>query len=118
MGRCMASASTTEAHGIAFEPMRRPNTRVFLFFALSLITAGSILRLDVRATNQAATSSGIDQSLLAGLRWRSIGPARGGRSQAVAGSTKRPSEYYFGATGGGVWKTTDGGINWRPVTDR
>ena len=52
-------------------------------------------------------------SLLAGLRWRSIGPARGGRSQAVAGSTKRPLEYYFGAVGGGVWKTTDGGVNWR-----
>ena len=59
----------------------------------------------------------VDPSLLAGLRWRSIGPARGGRSQAVAGSAKRPMEYYFGATGGGVWKTTDGGINWRSVSD-
>ena len=66
----------------------------------------------------AATSpTTIDESLLTGLRWRSIGPPRGGRSQAVAGSTKRPSEYYFGATGGGVWKTTDGGITWRPVSD-
>lgn len=61
---------------------------------------------------------GIDQSLLSGLRWRSIGPARGGRSQAVAGSTKRPMEYYFGAVGGGVWKTTDGGVNWRPLSDQ
>jgi photosystem II stability/assembly factor-like uncharacterized protein len=60
----------------------------------------------------------IDASFFTGLRWRSIGPARGGRSQAVAGSAKRPLEYYFGATGGGVWKTTDGGINWRAVTDR
>ncbi|HJR59670.1 MAG TPA: hypothetical protein VJ813_09740 [Vicinamibacterales bacterium] len=63
-------------------------------------------------------AGGVDASLLAGLRWRSIGPARGGRSQAVAGSAKRPMEYYFGAVGGGVWKTTDGGINWRPVSDR
>jgi len=63
-------------------------------------------------------AQGIDASLLSGLRWRSIGPARGGRSQAVAGSAKRPMEYYFGATGGGVWKTTDGGANWRPVSDR
>jgi photosystem II stability/assembly factor-like uncharacterized protein len=60
----------------------------------------------------------IDASFFSGLRWRSIGPARGGRSQAVAGSSKRPTEYYFGATGGGVWKTTDGGITWRPVSDR
>src|ERR1051326_3763419 len=51
------------------------------------------------------------------LRWRNIGPNRGGRSQAVAGSVKRPLEYYFGATGGGLWKTTDGGTSWQPVTD-
>jgi photosystem II stability/assembly factor-like uncharacterized protein len=54
---------------------------------------------------------------LAALGWRSIGPNRGGRSITVAGSTARPAEYYFGATGGGLWKTTDGGITWHPVTD-
>lgn len=51
------------------------------------------------------------------LQWRSIGPARGGRSIACAGSASRPNEYYFGATGGGLWKTTDGGVTWAPVTD-
>ena len=51
------------------------------------------------------------------LRWRSLGPPRGGRSLAVAGSVARPYEYYMGATGGGVWKTTDGGGTWRPMTD-
>src|SRR5437764_1260776 len=51
------------------------------------------------------------------LRWRSAGPPRGGRSLAVAGSVARPNEYYMGATGGGLWKTTDGGTTWRPVTD-
>jgi len=50
------------------------------------------------------------------LRWRSLGPARGGRSLAVSGSVARPYEYYMGATGGGVWKTTDGGVTWRAVT--
>ena len=52
-----------------------------------------------------------------GLGYRSIGPNRGGRSIAVAGSRQRPNEYYFGATGGGLWKTDDGGLTWRPVTD-
>ncbi len=51
------------------------------------------------------------------LSWRSLGPLRGGRSIAAVGSVARPHEYYFGATGGGLWKTTDGGTTWRPVTD-
>src|SRR5436305_8581356 len=51
------------------------------------------------------------------LRWRSLGPPRGGRSLGVAGSVARPYEYYMGATGGGLWKTTDGGVTWRAVTD-
>ncbi|MDQ6736532.1 MAG: glycosyl hydrolase, partial [Gemmatimonadota bacterium] len=53
-----------------------------------------------------------------GTQWRSIGPNRGGRSIAAAGSSSRPLEYYFGATGGGLWKTTDGGQTWKPVTDK
>src|SRR5262245_9843616 len=51
------------------------------------------------------------------LRWRSVGPPRGGRSIAAEGTVARPFEYYMGATGGGLWKTTDGGSSWRPVTD-
>jgi photosystem II stability/assembly factor-like uncharacterized protein len=51
------------------------------------------------------------------LKWRNIGPNRGGRSIACAGSSSRPLEYYFGAVGGGLWKTTDGGTTWKPVTD-
>ena len=58
-----------------------------------------------------------DATLLPPLEWRSIGPNRGGRSIAVAGHTDRPFEYYFGATGGGLFKTTDGGSSWLPVTD-
>ena len=56
-------------------------------------------------------------SLLPPMEWRSIGPDRGGRSIAVAGHPERPFEYYFGATGGGLFKTTDGGTTWTPVTD-
>ena len=60
----------------------------------------------------------VQPTALNGLRWREIGPARGGRSVAVSGSVARPNEYWMGTTGGGVWKTTDGGTNWQPMTDR
>ncbi len=58
-----------------------------------------------------------DSLALAGLEWRELGPYRGGRSVAVSGSVARPSEYYMGTTGGGVFKTTDAGMSWFPVTD-
>jgi photosystem II stability/assembly factor-like uncharacterized protein len=51
------------------------------------------------------------------LQWREVGPYRGGRSAAVEGINSQPKTYYFGATGGGVWKTTDGGETWKNVSD-
>ncbi len=59
----------------------------------------------------------VDPSYYSGYNWRNIGPNRGGRSLGSAGSPGRPNEYYFGATGGGLWKTVDGGNEWFPVTD-
>src|SRR5687767_13683986 len=59
----------------------------------------------------------LDSTLLAAYKWRNIGPDRGGRSIAASGVKGRPKEAYFGATGGGLWKTTDGGETWAPVTD-
>ena len=59
----------------------------------------------------------LDSAFMAGYSWRNLGPDRGGRSIAVSGVKGRPREAYFGATGGGLWKTTDGGENWHPVTD-
>ncbi|MBE3073382.1 MAG: glycosyl hydrolase, partial [Actinobacteria bacterium] len=70
------------------------------------------------ARSASPTSLAYDSTAFAALKWREIGPFRGGRSVAVAGSSKRPNEYYFGTTGGGVFKTTDGGITWAPVTDK
>lgn len=63
------------------------------------------------------TALALDTALLRQYRWRNIGPDRGGRSIAASGVKGRPREAYFGATGGGLWKTTDGGENWFPVTD-
>jgi photosystem II stability/assembly factor-like uncharacterized protein len=59
----------------------------------------------------------LDSVVSAAYRWRNIGPDRGGRSIAVSGVRGRPKEAYFGATGGGLWKTTDGGDTWASVTD-
>src|SRR5687768_13958641 len=68
-------------------------------------------------TDIAAQAQAIDPVLLNAYRWRSIGPDRGGRSIAATGVKGRPREAYFGAVGGGLWKTTDGGDTWLPVTD-
>ncbi len=59
----------------------------------------------------------LDEALLSAYRWRNIGPNRGGRSIAVAGVKGRPRDAYFGAVGGGLWKTVDAGNSWVPVTD-
>ncbi len=66
---------------------------------------------------QVNSNNRIEPILLKNLEWSNIGPKRGGRSIAVAGSSLRENEYFFGATGGGLWKTTDGGNSWNPVTD-
>jgi photosystem II stability/assembly factor-like uncharacterized protein len=63
-------------------------------------------------SNPAATSTRFKA-----LRWRLVGPFRGGRVDAVAGDPSRPLVFYFGAVNGGVWKTTNGGQTWRNVTD-
>lgn len=59
-----------------------------------------------------------EDTLFAKLKYRLIGPFRGGRSGAVTGSYKSRNTFYFGATGGGVWKTTDGGNNWSNISDK
>ncbi len=58
-----------------------------------------------------------EESTYQALQYRSIGPYRGGRSAAVAGVAGKPMLYYFGATGGGVWKTMDGGQSWQNISD-
>ena len=74
-----------------------------------------LLATPIYAQNAAPSPKPPD--LLKALQYRSIGPYRGGRSAAAAGVPSQPFVYYYGATGGGVWKTTDGGINWESVSD-
>ncbi|HUO33520.1 MAG TPA: hypothetical protein VMU43_00870 [Candidatus Acidoferrum sp.] len=59
-----------------------------------------------------------NQTLFSGMKWRGIGPYRGGRVLAVTGVPGESGVYYFGAVAGGVWKTTDSGANWKPLTDK
>ncbi len=59
----------------------------------------------------------VENPVFNGLKYRLVGPFRGGRSAAVAGSYVNKNVFYFGATGGGVWKTADGGSNWKNISD-
>ncbi|HEY7286121.1 MAG TPA: hypothetical protein VH497_11795 [Vicinamibacterales bacterium] len=84
--------------------------------AVALLVASSGLNVALRA-GQGDSGGAIDQAILGAFKWRSVGPLRGGRSIAVTGVKGRPKEAYFGAVGGGLWKTTDGGVDWTAVTD-
>ena len=64
-----------------------------------------------------AQQSRIDPSLYSGLRWRMIGPFRGGRVNGVTGVPGQPNVFYMGSVGGGVWKTTNAGRTWIPIFD-
>jgi photosystem II stability/assembly factor-like uncharacterized protein len=85
---------------------------LYLFLVLSLLAAAAAAQ-----TAPARPSTPAEDPLRL-LQYRQIGPYRGGRSVAVAGVPSQPNVYYFGATGGGVWKTTDAGVNWEPVSDK
>ncbi len=92
----------------------------FAAAAVAVLVAALPLRAQRAAPAAGATQLRpvvLDSTVLSGYQWRNIGPDRGGRSIAVTGVRGRPDEAYFGAVGGGLWKTTDGGDTWAPVTD-
>lgn len=86
----------------------RQRLNLYLAFTLTLFATS------INAQTPTPTK---EPDLLKPFQYRSIGPYRGGRSAAVAGVPSQPFVYYYGATGGGVWKTVDGGINWESVSD-
>ncbi len=94
--------------------------RVSVFLSIVIVVAfalGTVASGQRRQTAAGTSSAPAANDPLKVLQWRQIGPFRGGRSTAVAGVSSQPMVFYFGGTGGGVWKTSDGGINWEPITD-
>lgn len=86
---------------------------------LLLLLPATFLQASAQKKNIAQpVPSNADDILLKKVEYRLVGPWRGGRSGAVAGSYRNKNTFYFGATGGGVWKTTDGGSNWKNISDK
>ena len=83
---------------------RRILTYAFLLLTFLLLTV-------------AAFAQPVPPELVNGLKWRLIGPFRGGRAVAVAGVPGDSTTFYFGAVNGGIWKTTDAGVVWTPIFD-
>ncbi|NHF60469.1 glycosyl hydrolase [Flavobacteriaceae bacterium TP-CH-4] len=84
---------------------------ILVFFLLPIANEAQ------RRKKTTAVKTAYPEALYSSLEYRSIGPHRGGRSAAVTGVPGEPNLFYFGATGGGVWKTTDGGRSWENISD-
>ena len=82
------------------------------------IFAALVCALTLTALAFDAGAQTITKDSLKGMEWRLVGPFRGGRVEAVVGVPGQPDVYYFGAVAGGVWKTTNGGVNWTPIFDK
>src|SRR5437879_5465771 len=89
--------------------------RIVMRFRFARIAAhfcGAAIFAGVASTQQ------VPEQLYSEMKWRMIGPFRAGKVNAIAGVPGNPGVYYFGADGGGVWKTTDGGTVWKPIFDK
>ncbi|HEY9361799.1 MAG TPA: hypothetical protein VIQ00_00955 [Chitinophagaceae bacterium] len=85
---------------------------LLLFFLFPII----VLQAQKKSTT--VKTDDPESILFSNVEYRLVGPWRGGRSSAVTGNFIHKNTFYFGATGGGVWKTTDGGSNWKNVSDK
>src|SRR6202140_4883597 len=98
---CNVSSEDPEAR------VRRAGQLFILLFAVALTFAAA-----------GVNAQQVDPKTYEGMKWRLIGPFRGGRVITVAGVPSQPNTYYFGAVGGGVWKTSDGGNTWDPLFEK
>ncbi|MBT8280809.1 MAG: glycosyl hydrolase [Muriicola sp.] len=91
----------------------------FKIFSQAMVMALFLFTLNVNSQrrSKAAVADVFPEELYSSLEYRLVGPFRGGRSAAVTGVPGQPNLFYFGATGGGVWKTTDGGRTWGNISD-
>src|ERR1051326_7587497 len=87
-------------------------------FFLLIIAFISIQTIAQKKNQASITTDNSDSIFFSKIKYRLVGPFRGGRSGAVTGDYKNKKTFYFGATGGGVWKTTDGGSNWKNISDK
>jgi len=84
----------------------------------SILAFVLLISFDVDAQRRKSKSAiNYDKDLYDAIEWRGIGPFRGGRSAAVTGVSGEPNLFYMGTTGGGVWRTTDGGNSWESISD-
>ncbi len=87
-----------------------------LSFLIVLAFACASTSAQVRGTRQPLMAS-VDPALFKGLRYRLVGPSRGGRVTTVTGVPSQPKTFYMGVASGGLFRTTDGGVSWTPITD-
>lgn len=95
----------------------RPVRRAWSLLAALGLAFAAVGGTTAPAAAQAGGPSAAPDDVFQGLRYRAVGPSRGGRVTAVAGHRDHPFTFYMGATGGGVWKTEDYGTTWRPLSD-
>ena len=95
----------------------RKNKWLGVVFCIIIFICGLLISPAGSSPQASKKVNHYNPDLYKAMSWRCIGPYRGGRATAVAGIPDQPYTYYFGATGGGVWKTEDGGLNWRPISD-
>ena len=96
--------------------MKILNPIILFLFAFNFIFSESFAQKR-KKSSQSNSLLNFSNSMFEGLKWRCIGPFRGGRSAAVTGVLGKPNLFYFGATGGGVWKTNDAGNSWKNLSD-
>ena len=96
---------------------RLTTTRTSLAGAVVAMALVGGLHHGVPLSAQAGSNTIVDAKLYQDLRWRNVGPHRGGRATAASGVRTQPNTFYMGNTGGGVWKTENAGITWRPISD-